>query len=221
MFEETYLESAKKISAIVVDDHPLMLEGISSVISRKSDRIEVVGTASSYDALFKLLEKESPDIVLLDIIMPGMSGIEVAKRLRREYPDVKILMLSSNCSEITLMEAMNVGINGFISKSVPASELITAVEYIADGESYFGRDIARIIESITSERTQRKDMFTKRELEIIDLCCAGMTSREIARQLNISMRTVETHKNNIFRHLNISNSVELVKAAIAKHLIQI
>lgn len=220
MTEEKYIEPAREINLVIVDDHPLMTEGISSALVRRSGRIVIAGTASSYDSFFALLEKVTPDVAMLDIIMPGKSGIEIAVRLRKDYPEVKILMFSSDCSVQTVLDAVNAGVDGFVSKSAAPSELVAAVESVADGEAYYGKDVARMIEAISCDRGTDRKLFTRRETEIVDLCCDGLTSREIARRLNISIRTVETHKSNIFRHLNISNSVELVKVAIAMHLVQ-
>ena len=220
--EEIYNAALLPIDVTLTDDHPLMREGIASSLASKSRRIKVLGTASSYDTFFELLkEAGEPDVALLDVIMPGKSGIDIARRLRIENPDVRILMLSSDNSELTVMQAVNVGINGFISKSSSPADLVSAVETIADGGSYFGSDIARIIESFEFDRNPDRKQFTIRELEIMDLCCDGLTSREIAQKLNISIRTVETHKNNIFKAMNINSTTEMVKLALEKHLIQI
>jgi two-component system nitrate/nitrite response regulator NarL len=220
--EELYNDTLTPISVILVDDHPLMREGIVSVLAGLSKRVHILGSASSYDDFFKLLKQTgNPDIAVLDIIMPGKTGIDIAIELKRRKVETRILMLSSDNSEITVIQAVNAGVEGFISKSSPSSELINAIETIADGGTYFGSDISRMIESFDEDGTPDRRLFTKRELQIVDLCCEGLTSRAIAQKLNISIRTVETHKNNIFRHMNINSSTELVKLALAKHLIQL
>lgn len=220
--EERYDPVLLPIDVTLTDDHPLMREGIAASLSSKSKRINILGTASSYDTFFELLKMVGePDVALLGVIMPGKSGIDIVKRLHVEKPDVRILMLSSDNSELTVMQAVNAGIEGFISKSSSADELVSAVETIADGGSYYGRDVARIIESFQCDRNPSRQQFTMRELEIIDLCCDGLSSKEVAQRLNISIRTVETHKNNIFKTMNINSTAEMVRLALEKHLIQI
>ena len=209
------------IKVIIVDDHPLILSGVSSALEKGSSRVKVIGTALSANDFFTLLKKEMPDLVLLDIIMPGISGIVVAKKLKQFYPAVKILILSSESEEEDIMELLRIGINGFVSKTAPVSNIVDAVETVADGCEYFGRDIARIIEGIERKVKQRTNEFTARELEIVNLCCIGLQCKEIASRLGIILRTVETHKSNIFHKLNINNNVELVTYALTNHIIRI
>ncbi|MGM9817528.1 MAG: response regulator [Paludibacteraceae bacterium] len=213
----TMCDSNKKTSLILVDDHPLFLMGLHATLSEK---YHIMGEAHSGDELFAQLKSGSPDIVLLDIIMPGMSGVEAACRLHAEYPDIKILVLSAETTEKILVDMLQAGIDGFVSKLASVDELCLAVETVKSGTQYFGKDIARIIYDIRVAENADDHIFTHREMDIIRLCAEGLSLKEIADTLNISARTVDTHKTNIFRKLGINNSVELVRYAIRHHIIQ-
>lgn len=211
------------IKIIITDDHPLMRIGIKTMISGSRD-MQVIGEASSGKQLLDMLQTLCPDIVLLDILMPDLSGIDTAKTVRKQYPDIKILMISSECDEETLLNVMNIGIDGFISKSQPASELHLAIHDIMQGNSYFGADLSMLIRDISLNKSASRDdpsIFSKKELEIIQLSCEGYLSKEIANKLNISPRTVEGHKAKIFKKLGLNTTVEMVRYAIRNKIISI
>lgn len=210
-----------QIKIITVDDHPLIRSGVRLSLLSKKDSYEIVGEASSGDELLSLLSKGIiPDIVLLDIIMPGISGIETAKILRREYPQISILMLSSESKRETILELMEIGIDGYISKNYTDSELFNAIDNVAGDLEYFGCDISNIIRDIRVAKTEIHDkIFTKRELEIIHLCGEGFSAKEIANRLFLSNRTVSNHKQNIFSKMGINNQYEMIKYAIEKGII--
>jgi len=213
------------ISTILIDDHELFRAGVRGVIEKSHDDICIVAEAESGKELFSLLPDTEADIVLLDINLPDMSGIEIARRLRQDYPALKILAISAENSAETVRAMLDVGIDGFISKQKgTANELPQAIRAVADGLEYFGRDIATIIYDIyvskkkTSEPTLE---FTEREREIILLCRDGLQSKEIADRLFISPRTVDTHKTNIFRKLGINNTMEMVQYALKMGIIRV
>jgi len=213
-----------KTNIIIVDDHKMFRMGIKLMLAEYED-IEVVGEASNGNELLQMLEKTKPDLVLLDIIMPdGMDGIETARRLNNNYPDIKILMLSSENSRDVINELINIGINGFISKKAcdGGAELANAIRSVVSGLEYFGRDITQILYSVfVSRKAAGMPELTAREKEIIALCREGLQSKEIADRLIISTRTVDTHKNNIFRKLGINNTVELVRYAMKAGIINV
>ncbi|MDD4141561.1 MAG: response regulator transcription factor [Bacteroidales bacterium] len=214
-------EEKKNIRVIIVDDHQLFRIGIKGILTEDTG-IEVVGEAASSQELFTLLPDIDTDIVLLDIILPELSGIVIAERLRKDYPEIKILVLSSESDRRTLSELVTIGIDGFIGKDLPREELIKAVTDVANGSEYYGRDIARIIHCIrVSKRDVSDDVFTLREKEIIQLSIKGLQAKEIADKLNINVGTVNVHKNNIFRKLGINNSVELVNYCLKNGIIHI
>ena len=206
------------IRIFLVDDHPLMLMGIHSMLEGKAG-IEVVGTASEgAEALLKAASLR-PDVMMLDVVMPGMDGIELARRMREEMPDVALLVLSSDTSMATLETLLGIGIDGFLPKTSNESAMLDAIHSVASGYEYFGTDIPRLIERISLAKKASDSMFTPRELDVIRLSCKGLQYKEIAGELGIKYLTVVTIKNNIFRKLGINNTVELVLYAIKKDLI--
>ena len=206
------------IRIILVDDHPLMLMGIRSMLEGKSG-IEVVGTASEGEQALKKAAALMPDVMMLDIIMPGMDGIELARRMRAEMPDVALLVLSSDTSIATLETLLNMGIDGFLPKTSDEGTMLDAIRSVAAGSESFGTDIARLIERISLAKKASESLFTPRELDVIRLSCRGLQYKEIAGELGIKYLTVVTIKNNIFRKLGINNTIELVLYAIKKELI--
>lgn len=211
---------ADPIRILLVDDHPLMLMGIRAMLEGQTD-IEIVGTAADgAKALAMLASMERlPNVMLLDIMMPGMDGIELARWMRAEMPDVALLVLSSDTSLATLEPLLNIGIDGFLSKGSDKQTMLSAIRSVAAGYEFFGTDIARLIERISFAKKASDSLFTPRELDVIRLSCKGLQYKEIAGQLGIKYLTVVTIKNNIFRKLGINNTVELVLYAIKKELI--
>lgn len=202
-----------KTRIIICDDHALFRLGVETALSGISGT-EVAGSASSAEELLELLKHTPADLILLDIILPGMSGVDAVPLIKAGYPAVRILILSVDSSQQAIEKALEGGVDGFISKTAPVAEMAGAVDSIARGYQYYGRDIARIIRDINDIRPSAGQVkFTQREQEIIALCGEGFFCKEIADKLGISPRTVDTHKTNIFRKLGINNSVELIRYA--------
>ena len=211
---------ADPVRILLVDDHPLMLMGIRSMLEGQTD-IEIVGTASDGGKALALLSTMDPlpNLMLVDVMMPGMDGIELARQMRAEMPDIALLILSSDTSLATLEPLLNIGIDGFLSKSSDRQTMLSAIRSVAAGYEFFGTDVARLIERISIAKKASDSLFTPRELDVIRLSCQGLQYKEIAGQLGIKYLTVVTIKNNIFRKLGINNTVELVLYAIKKELI--
>ena len=207
-----------KIRVLVVDDHPLMLIGISAMLQGVPD-IEVVGTASDGASAFEKAAELKPDVMLSDVVMPGMDGVELASRMRAELPDIALLMLSSDSSTATMEKLLRIGIDGFLPKTSDNCTLVDAIRSVAAGYEYFGADTARLIERISTAKKASESLFTPREMDVIRLSCKGLQYKEIAGELGIKYLTVVTIKNNIFNKLGINNTVELVLYAIKKNLI--
>ncbi len=207
------------VRLMLVDDHPLMLFGITAMLEGKG--VEIVGTAGNGIDALKKAEELKPDVMMLDIVMPGMDGIELARRMRAEMPDVALLVLSSDSSLASLETLLNIGIDGFLSKTSDASVMIDAIKSVAAGYEFYGTDIARLIERISLAKKASNSMFTPREIDVIRLSCMGLQYKEIAGRLGIKYLTVVTIKNNIFRKLGINNTVELVIYAIKNGLISL
>jgi len=210
-----------KIRTIIVDDHPLVRIGIKLTLD-STDDISVVGEAVSGVELMKMLETATPDIVLLDVIMPVMSGIETAKTLKMNYPKIKILIISAESSEETILSLVGLGIDGFISKAAHPAEISKAITCIMDGGNYYGDDISKILYRINNSKQDDDSVeLTSREKEIVELICDGLSAKEIGERLFITSRTVELHKDNIFKKFGFRNSVELVKYAIKNKIVSI
>ena len=208
------------IRLMLVDDHPLMLLGISSMLDGKAD-IQVVGTAGNGQEALTKARELNPDVMMLDIVMPGMDGVELARQMRAELPDVRLLVLSSDTSLATLEPLLGIGIDGFLPQSSESAVMLEAVRSVAAGYEYFGTDIARLIERISLAKKASESLFTPRELDVIRLSAQGLQYKEIAGRLGIKYLTVVTIKNNIFRKLGINNTVELVVYALKKGLISL
>ena len=204
----------------ILDDHELIRVGIRSILHPLPHVITIdVATA---DELFEQLESGTPcDLVLLDILMPGTNGIEVAQRLRAEYSDIKIIVVSVDTKEYVITQLMQIGIDGFVSKNGPLEEIQLAISSVEEGVPYYGRDISVLVRDVVDARLDKKSsaLLTRRELEIIEACCQGKLGREIADEFHISLRAVNSHKTNIFNKLGLNSSVEMVRFALEHGII--
>ena len=213
-----------KITVIIVDDHDLFRMTLRSAIETFHPDIAVAGEAKSGADFFSLLETVSADIVLLDIDMPVMNGVEIARRLITERRNIKILAVSSEDTMDKVREMLDIGIDGFISKGQGNMDMIgEAVRYIMQGGKYYGNDITEIISRIyvaVKQTTEVTSEFTEQETRIIQLCHEGLTAKEIADRLNIATRTVEKHKANIFGKLGIKSTTEMLNYAIKLGIIR-
>lgn len=212
------------INAILVDDHALFRLGVKSAINSSHSDIHIIGEADSGNALFRLLETTTPDIILLDILLPDTTGVEIARRLREERPTLKILAISAENTSEVVQAMLDIGIEGFISKRQGGvDEIAEAIRTIMNGFEYFGSDISAIIYKIYVSKKRTAEVtpeFTEREKEIIQLCRDGLLGKEIAARLHISPRTVDNHKNNIFKKLGINSTLEMVQYALKNGIIR-
>ncbi|PLX07930.1 MAG: DNA-binding response regulator [Marinilabiliales bacterium] len=216
------------IKIVLVEDHQIVRDGIKSLLA-DSIHIEIVNEAESAYELFEILKKDIPDILLLDISLPSMSGIEIAKILTKDYPSIKILMLSMYTSEDFVFNALKAGIKGYLPKNITRDELILAINEVYKGNEYFSKSISDTIlksyinnAKLNSKNSSDKlENLTLREKEILRYVAEGYNNNDIVERLNISIRTVETHKTNIMKKLELHNVVELVKFAIKNKIIEL
>jgi DNA-binding NarL/FixJ family response regulator len=216
----------EKIRLILVDDHQLVRTGIANLLAGEP-AFEIIGEASDAKELFDLLKKEEPDVAVLDIALPGLSGIEITKMLHRDYPGIRILILSMHTSEEFIFNAINSGARGYLPKNTSRRELIEAIFAVQRGEEYFAESISNVIlksyikkaKSDGTEAENRENQLSKREIEVLRLFAEGMTNQEIADKLFISIRTVESHKNHIMARLELKTTVDLVKFAIRNNIV--
>jgi len=209
---------------IIVDDHNLFRIMLKATFQSEFPDIKIVGEAENGLELFRILDHTPADLVLLDINLPGMGGVEIARRLRRDHSALKILAVSAENTTETIKSMIETGIHGFVSKQRgSADELAQAIRAVMSDLEYFGRDIAAILFDLyvaKKKTTAVTHEFTYREREIIYLCREGMIVKEIADRLGISVRTVVTHKEKIFSKLGINNTMEMVQYAIKNGIIK-
>ena len=214
-----------RIKVIIVEDHELFRLGIKTAIENRHPDLCIIGEAESGAEFFELPQLAIADIILLDITLPDMTGIDIARRLKAERPELKILACSAEnaCSIIQAM--LDIGIEGFISKRQGGVDTIAeAIRSIMQGVEYYGQDICDIIYRIYVSKKKTAEVsaeFTVQEKRVIELCREGLPGKLIADRLGISLRTVDNHKNHIFRKLGISNTMEMVQYAIKNGIIQI
>jgi len=214
----------KPINVIIVDDHEFFRLGIRTAIENHHPDITIVGEAKCGAEFFALLKTATVELVLLDILLPDMSGVEIARRLKAEYPEVKILVLSCETSISTVKQLLDIGIEGFISKFDNSMDTFAdAIRSVVQGLEYYGKDISCIISQIylASKKTMQVTAeFSEQEKRIIECCHEGLSGKQIANRISISYKTMEWHKANIFRKLNIHSTVELVRFATTHGIIR-
>jgi two-component system, NarL family, nitrate/nitrite response regulator NarL len=215
--------SAKKIKILVADDHPVVRKGLQSCLARQ-DRLKIIGEASDGDEALEKTRELSPDVVLMDISMPGMNGLAVTEVLRKEHPAVKILVISVHNNRDYVFRIIQAGAHGFISKEAAPDELLRAIECVYSGEPFFSPEIAKAALNQLVTSGGKKDPFaqlTSREREVLVLIAEGQSNKEIANKLGIGVRTIETHRERIMRRLDIHSVAGLTKFAIANGMISI
>jgi two-component system response regulator NreC len=218
----------EKIKIILVDDHQLVRDGIKALLTGIPD-IAIIGEASGAGELFRELENLKPDLLIMDISLPEISGIEITKKICSEYPGINVLILSMYNNEEFIFNSLKAGARGYLPKNTSRDELLEAIYTINRGEEFFGESISKIMLKSYIKRATNEDqpedkthaILTSREIEILKLYVEGLINKEISDKLDISIRTVETHKNHIMRKLGLKSTVELVKFAIRNKIAEI
>jgi len=213
-----------KIKVLVVDDHTIVREGICALFGL-SPEIEVAGEACNGQEAIEKIKEIRPDVVLMDIAMPVMDGLEATRRILQVFPDAKILALSQHNDREYVLQIIEAGARGFISKTVASSDLVRGIHSVYHGDSFLSPSVARyLVEDIQRESAGKKrldpyEQLTEREKEVLKLLAEGHTALEIAEILVISPKTVEGHKTRLMTKLDLHNRVELVKFALRKGII--
>jgi DNA-binding NarL/FixJ family response regulator len=214
-----------KIRVLLTDDHMLFRQGIRRLISAEPD-MEVTGEASNAAEAVTAVHASAPDVVLMDIGMAGMSSFEATRQIRKESPGVRVLFLSMYDDEDYLAECMEIGANGYVLKDSPAEQLITAIREVHRGGSFLSpRLLTKLVDGFRTGHglpmQPRFGTLTKREREILKLLAEGKSVKEIACEFDLSVKTVEAHKFNLMRKLDIHNKAQLVQYAIQKKIIRL
>ena len=214
------------IRTVLTDDHTLFRQGVRTLLTAAGD-IQVVGEAGNAGEAVALCDRLRPDVVLMDVNMPGLSCFEAARQIRKNQPEAKILFLTMYDDEEYLAEGMEAGASGYVLKDSPADQLVFAIGEVHRGGSYLSpRMLAHLVDDFksrvkTSVRQPRFSTLTRREAEILKFLAEGNSVKEIAGILNLSVKTVEAHKFNLMRKLDIHNKAQLVQYAIQKKVIRL
>lgn len=214
------------INIFLVDDHTLMRDGIVSMLSDCED-IKVIGSSPTGEEAINSVQELKPDVVLMDIMLRGMTGIEATRWIKEQDNDVKIILVSMEVKKEFLSAGIQSGINGYIPKDTDKETMIKAIRTVHLGERYFTDAITKLVfedfyvhEKLKNPETTRlPNDLTKREYEVLGLVAMGKGNKEIAEQLFISVKTVETHKGHILEKLGLKNSAELIKYAIKNNIV--
>jgi len=214
----------RKVRLVLCDDHALFREGMKAVL-REQPAVEVVGEAGDGRAALDEVERLRPDVVLMDIEMPQLNGFDATRRITQAHKDVRVLILTMYAEEQLVSRCLEAGASGYVLKDVPVSQLVYAIEAVARGERYLSPGVLDKVIDQRGERIERSrtryDLLTGREREVLKLLADGLSVKETAVRLGRSAKTVEMHKYNLMRKLDVHDRAGLVKYAIAHRLIQV
>ena len=225
MTQDSALRSkmSKTITIILADDHLIVRQGLRALLEAETD-FNVIGTAGDGLAALDLVRKLNPDVVVLDLMMPGLNGLEVARQLSKQKPDTKIIILSMYDDEGFVLEALSNGVSAYVLKDAGSTDLIQAVREVQAGHRYLSPPLSdraiEVYEQMTKAGTTDKyETLTTREREVLHLTAEGHTNNEIAVRLGISVRTAETHRSKVMNKLDIHNQADLTRYALRRGII--
>lgn len=197
------------IKLLIIEDHPLVVDGLKSLIERRSD-FELCGIAGNADDALLLLKTCSPDIILLDIMLPGMTGLELIDILQKDYPTARVLVISTYSQRYYVEAMMEKGAKGYLLKNAANDDIIEAITTVMEGETYLCHEISVNLKKNPGNIVS----LSHRELEVLKLIASGLTNKEIAETLFISPLTVDSHRKNMIAKLDARNTASLIKIAV-------
>lgn len=213
-----------KVKILVADDHQVIIDGIEAIVSDVSE-LEFAGGALNGNQVIEIVENKPVDLVLMDINMPEMDGLECTSYLNKHYPEIRVIALSMHDNPRLAKRMIKNGAFGFLLKNSSKEKILKAISEVMDGKNYFDPLLMQNFLDFNNQKSSssfaKKDLLTKRELEIIQLICEEKTTGDIAEELSISIHTVESHRSNILLKLELKNSVGLVKWAIQNEVIDL
>jgi DNA-binding NarL/FixJ family response regulator len=213
-----------RITVVLAEDHTLVREGLRALLKEAGD-ISVVGEAENGLQAIEITNRLSPDVTVLDIAMPELNGLQAARRLRRESPRTKIILLSMHSDEEFIRQAIQLGIEGYLIKDTAAPELLKAIREVAGGNSYFSPSISKVLLQRCRDvmagytATATGSRLTGRETEVLQLVAEGMTNRQISEKLFVSLKTVEKHREHIMKKLDIHDVAGLTRYAVREGIV--
>ena len=215
----------EKIKVFVADDHTILRQGIKALLDNQGG-IEVIGEAKDGREAIKIIEEVLPDVILMDIAMPGLNGLEATRRIKKKFPKMKVLVLTMYTNEEYIFQILNAGANGYLVKETAFQDLISAIRAVYRGEAFMSPSISKkvinnYIKRARGDKKKVHDILTTREREILQLIAEGNSNKRIAEALFISPKTAETHRTHIMDKLNIHDRAGLIKYAIRKGIVDI
>ncbi|OAI41644.1 LuxR family transcriptional regulator [Planctomycetaceae bacterium SCGC AG-212-D15] len=210
----------KPIRVVLGDDHELMRAGIRSLI-KELDQVEVVGEAGNGRDCLRLVETLRPDVVLMDIMMPEMNGLDATARIVSKHPNVRVIILSMNASEEHVLQALRAGASGYLLKNIGPAELAAAIREVSQGDKHITAAVAKHVMKgfLEGGKTSSVERLSPRQREVLQLVAEGNSSKEIARKLNISVKTAEVHRSDLMKALDIHDVASLARYAIRVGLV--
>jgi len=202
----------------LADDHEVMREGLCALL-RKYPEIEVVGQAADGRSTIKMVRELLPDIVIMDIGMPNLNGVEATRRIVHEFPNIKVMALSTHSDRLMVAKMLEAGASGYMLKESAFSELINGINAIEQNKTYLCPQVANVVLNdyvnlLSDPKRVKGDVLTKREREVLQLVAEGLTSKAIAAELNVSVKTIDSHREHIMKKLGIRSIARLTKYAI-------
>jgi DNA-binding NarL/FixJ family response regulator len=206
------------IKVFIIDDHPMVVAGLNSLLGRL-ENIEVAGAVSNAFDAIPFLKKNKTDVILLDINLPDISGIDLCKKIHKEFPEIKILGISTFSERSYISRMIENGASGYLIKSASADEIAEAIDTVLKGKIYLSVSMEHIAKPLSIMPSDNLPALTKREKEILQLISEGLTNNQIAEKLFISPLTVDSHRKNLLTKLNVNNTASLIKLAVQNGLI--
>lgn len=204
--------SDRRIKVVLVDDHHIVLDGLESLLQQEPE-FQVLASLRSGEEVLDLFKSQQPQILLTDFTLPGISGIDFVRQVRKLYPQVKIIVLSMHDEAHIIKSVLKEGVEGYLLKNIQHSELKSAIRHVAQGLPYVSPEVTRLLMDEMNKPNNEPELLTERELDVLRLIAKEFSNKEIADKLFISERTVETHRKNIFRKTKTSSLVGLIKFA--------
>ena len=209
------------IKIIIADDHQLFREGVVKLLSN-ADNVEIVAQAENGEDVILKAKEHQPDIILMDIGMPKLNGIEATRIIRNDFPGIKVLALSMHSGKEYIKDILDAGASGYVLKNCTYDQLIEAINSVYEGKKYLSEEVTEvIIQDYLTKEDENKEVLSKREMELLKLFAEGKSTRDIAETLFISIKTVGTHKQHILKKLDLKTNADMVKYALKEGIIEL
>jgi DNA-binding NarL/FixJ family response regulator len=211
------------LKIMVVDDHKLIRKGIKALI-QKEKRITSIVEADSAENALELIQKERPNIIITDLSMPGFSGMHLITEVKKAYPEIGVLVLSMHNDEDYIMDALNAGAMGYLTKDAPPEEIIDAINSLSIGKMYYSSSLTDILARQIIQKKKKEELIksvkiTNREIEVLKLIIDGYSNKDIANKLILSKRTIDNHRSNLMRKIGAKNTADIVRLAFINKLV--